>query len=928
VTDDKRLIEDFLPIEQISERASTEPNRIKGHPANLHIWRARRPLVACRAAIYSALVPATADRKREGDFLTKLCRYPGDPTVIAHAQQRILESHATRNAGAGGSSRPKILDPFAGGGAIPLEALRLGCESYSADLNPVAYVIELCTTRYPQEFGSGLADEVERWARWVLDRVQPEIGDLYPQIPLARPKESQRKLVGAADETPCYLTIVAYYWTRTVVCPNPKCKGTVPLYRQTWLRKKASGFIALRPIVDKKQRKVFFEVVEGTSENSLGFDPGEGSEGSATTCPFCQSAVTGAYVREFGEGQGFGQQLMCIIALNPSDSGKLYVVDSSLTEGEEERQATAAIRADSLERELGPNSLDQVIPPTGNAGLATGNSYLYGIRTFRQMFLPRQRFVLLSLVKQIRLAHETMLAEGMAPDRAKAVCTYLGVWLSRLTDKFNNLCRWNNVAEVIAGISSMKRFAMMWDYPEVNLFGGSTGDAWTNLTYISAIIRQEGQNHNPATCRRASATDAVWPESTFDAVITDPPYYDNESYSELSDVCYVWLRLSIGSLYPEHFASALTPKRQECVAAAYRQGGKDEAKSFFEKCLFQSLQQCHRALKDSGLLVIMYAHKTTSAWATLVDAIRRAGFEVSEAWPIETEVKARVAHAGDAAMASSIFISARKRGNSRTGSYEEEVRPSLEAIVSERVETLWENGVSGADLVIACVGAGLRAFTRFAKVEFANGDEVPAERFLSEVETVVLETILTRLSKEVSSRDHYGLVGIDHATRFYTLWRYTYKAAELEPGEAIIFANGTHVELDGLNGLTSGPRPLVEKKKGKYRLLDYNERGDSSKLGMSSDSGQPAPLIDALHRLLWLLERRPSAIPEFLREARPNTDQLRLVAQALAGPALKGSELEEVASGSELAALAKLTANWRSVVEEEGPLFKASAQRE
>jgi putative DNA methylase len=228
-------------------------------------------------------------------------------------------------------------------------------------------------------------------------------------------------------------------------------------------------------------------------------------------------------------------------------------------------------------------------------------------------------------------------------------------------------------------------------------------------------------------------------------------------------------------------------------------------------------------------------------------------------------------------------------------------------------------GFAGADLVIASVGGGLSAFTRHARVEYANGEIVPAERFLAEVETVVLDTILSRLSKAVgASNGRHSLAGVDPATRFYILWRYTYKSAELDSGEAFIFANGTHVELDGVHGLSSGSRQLVEKKKTKYRLLDYSDRGNNAKLGALSEEGQSAPLIDALHRLLWLMERHPSQIPEFLREARPNTEQLRLVAQALGGPALKGGELDEVASGSELAALTKLTANWRSVVEDSG----------
>jgi putative DNA methylase len=270
---------------------------------------------------------------------------------------------------------------------------------------------------------------------------------------------------------------------------------------------------------------------------------------------------------------------------------------------------------------------------------------------------------------------------------------------------------------------------------------------------------------------------------------------------------------------------------------------------------------------------------------------------------------------GTAALASSIFLVARKRVNATTGGYEQ-VRPELETIVRERVETLWDMGISGADLVIACVGAGLRAFTRFARVEYANGEEVPAERFLTEVETVVLETILARLSKEVGGTgSQYSLASLDTASRFYVLWRYTYGAAELDAGEAIIFANGTHVELDGQHGLTAGSRALMEKKKSKYRLCDFTERGDDDALGLPAESGTSAPLVDQLHRVLWLMEKRPGELRQFLRDAQPNREQLRLVAQALAGPALKGGELGDISPTAELSALTKLMANWQSVIE-------------
>jgi putative DNA methylase len=953
--DDRRLIEDYLPVNSLGDAASSEP-RTKGHISTLHVWRARRPLVACRAAVYGALVPVSRfipengpDNKKQSlgranaaKFIERLCKYPGNPTVIREAQRHIIEAHAerlTRETGKtitiddieeGGAPRPKVLDIFAGGGAIPLEAARLGCESYALDLNPVAYLIELCTVNFPQQFGPKIANEVEAWGKIILERTKRDVADILARIPKLenRPRAVQQTFGNqdssqSSQSQPEDLSVVAYYWTRTIPCPNPQCKGTVPLYRQTWLRKKTSGYVALKPVLDIDRRIVTFQVVESATETGLGFDPSAGSAGSSTICPFCQTTLDGPYVRRYGDEKGFGQQLMCVIALNPDGPGKLYLVDESLADSEAEHQATSEQRAAEIEHELGPSSLDEEIPPTGNAGLATGNSYLYGIRTFRQAFTPRQRYILLTMGREVRRAHKEMLEQGLDQDRAKAITTYLGLWVSRLTDRFNALARWDNSGEKTQSLTTMKRFAMTWDFPEVNIFGGASGDAWGNLEYITAAIRQEAEFKNPVNVVRGSASELPYEDGYFDAVITDPPYYDNESYSELSDVCYVWLRPSIGFLYPEHFAGQLTPKKKECVAAAYRQGGKQKARTYYENCLFHSLEEAHRVTKPGGILVVVYAHKTTLGWATLVDALRRAGYEVAEAWPLATETKARIAHQGDAALASSIFLVARRREVPDKGSYEEVVRPDLEKIVRERVDTLWKAGISGADLVIAAVGAGLRSFTRFFRVEYANGEEVPAERFLAEVETVVLETILQRLSKEVGGNGReVSLAGLDPATRFYILWRYTYKYAVLDAGEAIIFANGTHVELDGPNGLSAGARALLGKKKGKYHLRDFRNRGDDKKLGLRREDGESASLIDALHRLLWLMEHRPGELADFLQEAQPNKEQVRLVAQALAGPALKGGELGEVSPPAETAALAKLTANWKSLVESTHPLFK------
>ncbi len=664
------------------------------------------------------------------------------------------------------------------------------------------------------------------------------------------------------------------------------------------------------------KRVMKFQVVESQTESGLGFDPAEGSSGSSTACPFCQTALDGSYVRRYGDEIGFGQQLMCVIALNPDGPGKVYFVDESLAAIEAEHQAISEQRAAEIERELGLSSLDEEIPPTGNAGLATGNSYLYGIRTFRQAFTPRQRYILLTMAREVHKVYQELLKNGSDQDKIRAITTYLGLWVSRLTDRCNGLARWDNSRETIVSLTSMKRFAMMWDFPEVNLFGGASGDAWGNLEYITAVVRQEGQYRNPVAVVRGSATELPYEDGIFDAVITDPPYYDNESYSELSDVCYVWLRPTIGFLYPEHFAGQLTPKKKECVAAAYRQGGKHNAKTYYEDMLFQSLREAHRVTKPGGILVVVYAHKTTLGWATLVDALRRAGYEVAEAWPLTTETKARVAHQGDAALASSLFFVARKRESLETGSYEDQVRPDLETIVRERVDSLWKMGITGADLVMAAVGAGLRAFSRFCRVEYANGEEVPAEKFLAEVEGVVLETLLEKIFGVAGS----GVAAVDGPSRFYVLWRYTYKTAEMDAGEAIVFTYGQNVELDGQNGLSSGSRALIEKKKGKYRLRDFTERGDDEKLGMPKDGGRPEPLIDILHRILWLIENEPRNLNTYLDEVRPDQERLRLVAQALTGTALAGKkddgpEHTVATTPAEASALKKLVANWRSLVE-------------
>jgi putative DNA methylase len=970
--DDRRLIEDYLPIQAISAEASREKSVRKGHISTLHLWWARRPLVACRAAVYGALVPASRfipengpDNKKQSlgranaaKFIERLCQYPGSPQVIAEAQKHILEAHAerlTKETGKpvtvediveGRAPRPRVLDMFAGGGAIPLEALRLGCEAYALDLNPVAHIIELCTLVYPQKFGKpdpnargmtgqrnargettwgGLAEEVRYWGKWVLEKVRAEIGDLYPLIPdpeyKGRRPETQTLLwkTPKAEVPPGFLVPVAYLWTRTVRCKNPTCGATVPLVRQTWLCKKKDRFVALKMVAPRGKKEVRFEVVESRTEKDLGFDPAGFSKGGNATCPFCGTVADSDYVKAEGLDKRIGHMLMAIACSNPRGSGNIFLTEEEVGSFYPPQEKLDALQQQI--RQLGISAPQQPI-----SGKAADQVPHYGMQRFEDLFPERPKAFLLYLVALTRVeCKQRMSDQGYSEDHMRAVRTALGIAIDRVANYLSSLCVWRTNRSCVLPTFSRQALAMVWDYGEMNPYSGTAGDWGESFHWVADVIEHCARTGRPGSVDRGSADQLPHEGSTFDAVITDPPYYDNVIYADLADFFYVWLRESIGDCYPEHFAAELTPKRKEAVSSIYRFDSKKHGQEFYEKMMQESFTEAHRVLKPGGPLICVYAHKTTVGWASLVDAMRTSGFEILEAWPVDTEMTGGM-RVGTASLASSIFLVARKREGAETGSYEDDVRPDLEKIVRERVDSLWKMGITGADLVIAAVGAGLRAFTRFARVEYANGEEVPAEKFLAEVEGVVLETLLEKIFGMAGS----GVAAVDGPSRFYVLWRYAYGAAEMDAGEAIVFTYGQNVELDGPKGLSTGRHALVEKKKGKYRLRDFTERGEDEKLGLP-DNGTPASLIDALHRILWLVENQPRALNKFLYGSQPDRERLRLVAQALAGRALSGSsddgsERAVITTVAEQAALKKLLANWRAVIDQrlsmhEGTLF-------
>ena len=907
-TDDRRLIEDYLPLDALNAIASKEKLHPRRYVELVHYWPARRPISACRAAIYAALTPAprsSAERDEAASFVAKLAAYKPAPGVVATARKQIKELN--------GGQPPKVLDMFAGGGAIPLEAARLGCESHAVDYNPVAHLIELCTLVYPQTFGPGLADDFQRWSAVVLDRMREEIGDLYPPVEITPADElsHQGLLFGNEDWTSAgKADPVTYIRARTVPCRRPGCDAEVPLVRQAWLRKKGGAIAAVPGIEDGGL--LCWDVVAGSSAREIAPQTGQTGSGQAV-CVACGTPAPSDYVKEMAVAGLMGESLAAVVAALPprkhkgKKQRKVFLGPNSIQPLDDH----AILRR--LDEFLAESSLAPLDEEMNTADSTTVAGRGYGISLWRHLFTPRQLLVLFALVKHIRHAHAEMLADGMPPDRAKALATFFAMAFGRFVITFNKFSRWRSGTQATEGIFDRQALKMIYDFSEINCFADTQGCLPHALEREAFCIRELARITNPSTVTRGNAEKLFYDDETFDAVVTDPPYYSSIYYADLSAFFYVWLKRIVGDLYPEHFALPAPPKRREAVAQPSEHGGDAEkAKQHYERLMRNSLAEARRVLKPGAPLVCVYAHRTTEGWATLIRALVGAGMTVTEAWPVQTESRGRVNAHGAAALSDSIFFVARRREQAGVGRYEAEVEPDLYRIARERVKTLWNGGkgIGGADLLMAAVGAGLRAYTRFARVDYANGEPVSAEQYLRDVEGVVLDVMLD----EIFGLRGAAVAAVDSITRFYILWRFTYRESAIEAGDAYVFCYPQGIEIDGPEGLTGNAPKLVKKSGSKFRVRNYIERGDDDALGLPAN-GKAAPLVDALHRLLYLLDKRPVAVREYLDAARPNGEQLRLVTQALSAPVLGRPDAPDASPSAELGALTRLNANWRTVVE-------------
>ena len=855
---DRRFIEETFPVKEVSIQSAKEKSIRHGHISTLHIWWARRPLASSRATNYAALIPAPmnfeeGDKKRS--FIAEFSKWENslNQSMIQTARDEILKANNGRH--------PRVLDPFAGGGAIPLEALRLGCETFASDLNPVAVLIEKCTLEYPQKYGGArkvyitkkkteqqselfkskdaktqatvnpLLEDVKKWGNWVLKEAKKEIGRFYP--------------TDSDGHVP-----VGYIWARTIPCQNPTCGAIIPLMRQYWLAMKDKKKVSLFPYAEKG--KVLFRIV-GTEHEKMpsGFDPDNGTISRAVVnCPVCGTTVDEKTTRKLFQERKSGERMIAVILQKPGQAGKRYRIATAQDE-KVFREATTELekKREKLMVEWGIDPVPDEALTRVPVSFGVINIWVYGMNTWGSLFNSRQKLALITFADKVRKSYAAMLADGHDHDYAKALMSFLALNHDRLVAYCSSLGYWHVSGEKLSPAMQRQAIGMVYDYAESIPFADSF--SWeTNLNWILRVIGHSSQiRDNIINITQASATALPHENNFFDAVFTDPPYYDNVPYSYLSDFYYVWLKRTLSDIYPEFFSTPLTPKKNEIVAYSQGEGKSDEGKHFFEEMLKKSFQEIHRVLKPNGIAVIVYAHKSTEGWETLINSLLDSGLVMTGAWPLHTEMQARLRAQESATLASSIYIVARKMERQATGFYQE-VRQGLEEHLNKKLERLWQGGIGGADFFISAIGSAIEVFGKYEKVIDYEGNIIRADRLLEDVRKIATGFAIRQIL-------HNGFGGeISDLTRFYVLYRWNYGNVKVLFDEAQKLARSCGIDLSREWG-----HGFIRKDKEFIRVLGPDER-DMSELKRAEE------LIDVLHGVLRYWEKgKRNEMMELLSES-------------------------------------------------------------
>ncbi|MHB8490482.1 MAG: DUF1156 domain-containing protein [Candidatus Dormibacteria bacterium] len=800
--DCKRLAEVDFPIAEVSRHAAREKSIRHGHPSTLHLWWARRPLASSRAMLLGLLLPDPCDplcpmdfKEQARKFLPKVACNPGTTDedlrkailrfigISANwdlaSDRTYLEVSRALVKAAHGEVPPLVVDPFAGGGSIPLEALRLGCEAFASDLNPVACLILKVMLEDIPRGGTELAEELRRLGAEIKRQTEQELADLYPK--------------DLDSATP-----IAYLWARTVRCESPNCGAEIPLVRSLWLCQKAKRRRALRHRIvrsEGKSPRVEFEVFEPKTEKDVS---GSTVTRAKATCLACGAVLAPQRVRaqltqqRGGAGVVFdatggrtgGALLLAVVTLVPGQPGRHYrVAEDRDYAAVREAQERVAKMLDDWKRD-GEHGLrptpDEPTPVGGGSGAGRAFSLQrYGMMRFEDLYAARQLLTLSAISKRVAaLGRE---AQGTSLRECAALVA------SRCADYNSAYARWTPSGEFVGDTFGRQALGPSWQFCEPAIFQEESGSFYGAVEWVARVVELQGSARpRVGQVQAADACHSPLPDASCDVWFTDPPYYDAVPYSDLSDYFFVWLKRAL----PEHPLlrdiadprNPLTPKIAEAVQDETKLfDGRPKDSGFFERAMGQAFSEGRRALKEDGVGCVVFAHKTTEGWEALLTGIIAGGWTITGSWPVATERPGRLRSQESAALATSVHLVCRPRPeDAKVGDWADVLR-ELPNRVGDLMERLQSEGVRGADLVFACIGPALEIFSRYAHVETAEGREVALAEYLEKVWEVVGRSALEQVLGTAEAKARNGAAGaVEEDARLTALFLWTLQSTNAD----------------------------------------------------------------------------------------------------------------------------------------------------
>ena len=852
----KRLVEVDFPIAEVSKHAAREKSIRHGHPSTLHLWWARRPLASSRAMLMALLLPDPCDancpeafNQNARDILGEL-RHPPESDVelrealldfVADFADWDLAAHSTYVRVARSLVRatysedpPLIVDPFAGGGSIPLEALRMGCEAFATDLNPVScLILEVMLQDIPRH-GSGLAEELRRVGAEIKRKSERELADLYPADP-----------DGAKP--------IAYLWARTVRCEAPTCGAEIPLLRSFWLCRKPKRKRALRYRVERRRGVpplVDFAVFAPGADNEV---PGGTVARARATCLCCGAVTPPERVRaqlsaqrggadvvfdDDGRRSG-GARMTAVVTLRPNEPGRHYRLPTEADYATVRRaHERIACMLDGWERggKQGPYPVpDEPLPPIGTLGFRVQR---YGMLQWGDLFTARQKAALATIAR--------LLASELETAQSVSVALLVG----RMSDFLVSSARWKPDAECPVQALARQALPMVWDYAEVSPWSDATGSVVSQANRMADAVESVClSTKKSGQVQSADATDHPLPDQSASVWFTDPPYYDAVPYADLSDFFLVWLKRTLPGhpLLQDPFDpdNPLSPKTREAVQdETKRQDGRPKDRQWFEETMAKAFAEGRRVLADDGVGCVVFAHKTTEGWEALLSGVIRGGWTITGSWPIATEMATRLRARDSAALATSVHLICRPRPDDAPVGDWADVLRELPRRVADWMERLQGEGVRGADLVFACIGPALEIYSRFMAVETAEGRAVGLSEYLEKVWEVVGRAALETVLGTAEAQARNGMAGaLEEDARLTALFLWTMQTTE-SAGENAKNGNDDEEAIDaaaakGLNlpfdvvrrfaqpmgiDLDRWTGRIIDQAKGVVRLLPVAER--------------------------------------------------------------------------------------------------------